>query len=247
MLGLLNNCVSAGLDLFYPPVCQICKKQKATKAECYLCIECCTSENIQWLVSGFCRKCGCPFPGAITVEFECGNCRGVQYYFEHARSAVVATEFMLKVVHLYKYDRKFWVEPFLGELLVQAALPHLNDEWNLIVPVPLHPTKEREREFNQASRLAAILAERSGLELNEKALRRVKMTNTQTALSRKERAENVERAFEVRNGQLTGKCVILIDDVLTTGATTNECAKELIKAGAARVCVWTVLRGIYKQ
>ena len=109
----------------------------------------------------------------------------------------------------------------------------------------MHPLKKREREFNQAVLLAGQLSRATGIPMDEKILLRVKPTQTQTRLKRHERAQNMRGAFAVRNGvTLKGRSVILVDDVLTTGATTNECARALRAADAADVCVWTVARGL---
>lgn len=166
--------------------------------------------------------------------------------FTHARAAVVATEFLLDLIHRYKYQRALWFEPFLADLFVREAVAPLRREgWNLIVPVPLHPIKLREREFNQAERLAAILAVATGIQLNTHSVRRLAPTRTQTQLTRAERAANVRHAFVPRPGaDLRGKRVVLVDDVLTTGATTSACAGALRRAGAAEVCVWTLARGL---
>jgi ComF family protein len=115
----------------------------------------------------------------------------------------------------------------------------------VVVPVPLHPVKEREREFNQASRLAAPLAAALKIPLNVRLLRRVSFTMTQTRLSRADRAKNMHGVFAAAPGaRLAGQVVVLVDDVFTTGATTNACARVLRRAGAAEVWVWTVARGI---
>jgi len=115
----------------------------------------------------------------------------------------------------------------------------------MIVPVPLHPLKKREREFNQAERLASLLGAAIGTPVNTRMLRRVEPTRTQTLLTREQRAANVRNAFAVRHGcQLDGQSIILVDDVLTTGATTSACARALQTAGAGEVCVWTVARGL---
>ena len=115
----------------------------------------------------------------------------------------------------------------------------------MIVPVPLHPLKKREREFNQAERLAARLGEATQVPVITRELLRVEPTRTQTLLTREQRATNVRRAFAVRVGcQLEGRRVILVDDVLTTGATTSACARALRIAGAREVQVWTVARGL---
>jgi len=117
-------------------------------------------------------------------------------------------------------------------------------DWDFLVPVPLHPVKQREREFNQAERLARRLSLASRIPLNQKVLKRIQPTRTQTRLSREERAENVRGAFALVDGvDLKGQRLVLIDDVMTTGATTNACARALRQGGAAKVCVWTLARG----
>jgi len=117
--------------------------------------------------------------------------------------------------------------------------------WNFIAPVPLHPLKQREREFNQAEILARHLSNATKILLNTKLLRRVSPTKTQTLLTREQRAKNMRGAFAVCDGvKLDGKCVVLVDDVFTTGATTSACARALRAAGAGEVCVWTVARGL---
>lgn len=182
----------------------------------------------------------------MTVEFECAACREARPHFCQARSAVVAREEILEVIHRYKYNRALWFEPFLAELLISRAAPELGrGQWDWIVPVPLHPAKEREREFNQAERLATRLSAATGLPLNTRLVRRVVPTRTQTLLSREERLANVRRAFALRRGaRLDGKRLVLVDDVMTTGATTSACARALREGGAGDVCVWTVARGI---
>ena len=118
-------------------------------------------------------------------------------------------------------------------------------DWDLIVPVPLHPVKQREREFNQAERLARHLGAATNIPVDASLLRRVLPTRTQTRLTRRERAENVQKAFRMRRGRtLQGERIVLLDDVFTTGATTNACAKILRRNGSGEVCVWTVARGL---
>jgi ComF family protein len=149
------------------------------------------------------------------------------------------------VIHRYKYQRALWFEPFLAGLLVQRALPDLaKEDWNVIVPVPLYSAKLREREFNQAERLASRLSQATGIPMDSGLVRRVLPTRTQTLLTREQRLANMRKAFAVPRGvDLTGKTIVLVDDVLTTGATTSSCAGALRRAGAAKVCVWTVARG----
>ncbi len=237
--------VEAGLALLYPRVCQLCGQHRATRAEGFVCPHC--WRQVRFIRPPFCERCGLPFDGNLSTPFECSNCKDMELHFRSARSAVTAKGVTLEVIHRYKYNGALWFEEFLADLLLREALPALRTErWDCVVPVPLHPTKQREREFNQAERLATPLARALGVPLRRNLLQRVLPTVTQTRLSRAERAANVRRAFAARPGQrlAAGARVVLVDDVLTTGATTNACAVALREAGAADVCVWTVARGL---
>ena len=240
----LANYLEAGLALFYPHACQLCETERATPEEGFVCAKCWT--GVRFIKPPFCERCGLPSEGEITTTFVCANCQDVELHFSSARSAVTAKSVTLEVIHRFKYSRALWFEPFLVDLLLRAAVPALqNEKWDLVVPVPLHPTKEREREFNQAGRIATGLARALKLPVRTHLVRRTLLTRTQTQLTRAERAENVRRAFTAgRGGKLSGERVILVDDVLTTGSTTNACARVLRAAGAGEVCVWTVARGI---
>lgn len=240
----LANCFEAGLALFYPRVCQLCETERATPEQGFVCAKCWT--GVRFLKAPFCERCGLPYEGDITTTFECSNCKDLKLHFSFARSAVTAKGVTLEVIHRFKYQRALWFEPFLADLLLRAALPVLRtDRWDLVVPVPLHPTKEREREFNQAERIAVHLARALKVPLRTDLVRRVLPTRTQTLLTKNQRAENVRRAFAAGpGGKLKGARVILLDDVLTTGATTSACARVLRSAGAGEVCVWTVARGL---
>jgi ComF family protein len=235
---------SAALGFIYPEACQLCKQASATSAEGFVCADC--RAEVRFIQSPFCQRCGLPQEGAITNAFECTNCRTTELHFSYARSAVAARGKVLDVIHRYKYHRALWFEPFLADLLIsQAASDLVREKWDLIVPVPLHATKQREREFNQAERIANRLSTATRIPVDKRLLRRVLPTQTQTQLSRTERLANVRKAFAMRKGRrLHDERVILLDDVFTTGATTDACARVLRQAGAAEVCVWTVARGI---
>jgi ComF family protein len=201
---------------------------------------------VRFIRPPFCERCGLPYSGNLTAPFECTNCREMELHFSSARSAVVAGGIVLEVIHRYKYQRALWFEPFLADLLIREAKPALlEQQWNFIVPVPLHPVKHREREFNQAERLASHLSAATGIPLNDKLLRRVTPTATQTLLTREQRSANMRGAFAAADGtRLDGERIVLVDDVFTTGATTSACAKVLKSTGAGDVCVWTVARGL---
>jgi len=239
-----RNWLNTGLGFVWPEVCQICQHARATVAEGFVCVEC--RQEVRTVTRPFCDRCGLPFDGALTTDFTCGNCQDVAWHFRSARAAVISKGVARDIILRYKYQRALWFEPFLADLLLRAAVPALAGENpSAIVPVPLHPVKEREREFNQAARLGRHLAAALGIPLNTKMLRRVSFTVTQTKLSRADRARNMQGVFALKPGvSLAGQRLVLVDDVFTTGATTNACAAVLRAAGAAEVWVWTVARGI---
>ena len=244
-LFCMKRLLSKSLDLLYPPVCQLCHKQHAEPVDGYVCSQCWS--HVRFIRPPYCEHCGLPFAGDLTTRFVFTNCHEMELHFSSARSAVVAKGVVLEAIHRFKYSRALWFENFLAGLLIREAAPALcaGGPWHGIVPVPLHPLKQREREFNQAALLATRLARATRLLLLGKCLRRAQPTATQTLLTRNQRAVNMKNAFVVRCGtRLTGQRLVLVDDVFTTGATTNDCARALRAAGAADVIVWTVARGL---
>jgi len=241
---LFQTWINVSLGFFYPEICQLCGEQRAMAREGYVCVRC--RSHVRFIKPPFCARCGLPFEGDLTTPFECANCREMELHFSSARSVVVARGLMREIIHRYKYQRALWFEPFLSGLLLRETVPALRGQhWDLIVPVPLHPLKQREREFNQAERLAVHLGAAAKIPVNRKLLRRAVFTSTQTRLTRPQRAANMRGAFAMCPGaRLDGERVILVDDVFTTGATTSACAQALLAAGAGDVCVWTVARGI---
>jgi ComF family protein len=244
ILPKLTRWTSAALAFVYPEVCQICRAHRAGPRESFVCFQC--RKDVRKVIPPFCEVCGLPFYGDINVKFECANCGDRRFHFQWARSAVAARGTVLEAIHQYKYQRALWIEPWLAELFVEPAGSQLKAaDWDWLVPVPLHPVKEREREFNQATRLAGYLGRATGIGVHSGLLVRVSATRTQTRLSRSEREDNMRDAFAVPpEADVNGKRLIVIDDVFTTGSTTNECARMLRLAGAAQVCVWTLARGI---
>jgi ComF family protein len=239
----IRDWLNTGLGFFYPEICQLCREEHAAAGDGFVCRRC--WQQVRFIRPPFCERCGLPFPGDITTEFECSNCRGMELHFSSARSAVIARTVVLEAIHRYKYQRALWFEPFLADLLLREAVPVLREQkWDFIAPVPLYPLKQREREFNQAQRLAEPLSAATKIPLNTRLLRRVSPTMTQTRLTREQRAVNMAGAFAAAGTNLGGARIVLVDDVFTTGATTGACAKALRRAGAGEVCVWTVARGL---
>ncbi len=243
-LNWLKSLLADLAGLIYPNVCQFCEKEIATAKEGYVCERC--KSNVKYIEPPFCERCGKPYYGSITVKFICSDCKSSKIYFDRARSAVEYEDIVKKAVHLYKYKGALWIEPMLAEILTTTIQKDLNpSEWDSVIPVPLHFVKYNERGFNQAERLSISISKATAIPVNKNVLKRIKYTETQTALNRTKRSENVKNAFVVKDksGWLNGKRIILVDDIMTTGATVNECARMLRRAGVAKIDVWTFARG----
>jgi ComF family protein len=149
------------------------------------------------------------------------------------------------LIHRFKYGGEVWVGALLADFLTQGLRdPRLKGRsFDAVVPVPLHPLRRREREFNQAEVLCRELARKNNLAFCE-ALERLRYTVTQTHFDRRRRMQNLRDAFGLRrNAPVQGKDLLLVDDVLTTGSTLDECARVLLAAGARSVRALTVARG----
>lgn len=238
----LRRFAEAGLSLLFPEICQFCRACSASVAEGFVCAAC--RQRFRFVEHPFCDVCGSPFEGEGLSAFQCGNCDHARYTFQAARSAVVVDEFSLEVIHHYKYYGRVWLDDLLADLLwEQLGVLELRIGWDLVVPVPLHSTRLREREFNQAEKIGQKLAQRLDVPLAVDALKRIAPTVSQTSLPRQKRIENVRGAFAAgKRTQLGDKRVMIVDDVFTTGATTDACARVLKRMGAGEIWVCTVAR-----
>lgn len=238
------------LDGLYPPICEICGSGLELGAA--LCEPCAAS--LPRIATPFCETCGESFEGLIDGPFDCPNCHEISFHFEFARAAMDRSEAMLQLVHRLKYGREIHLAGALGKLACEALEDRrfamaVEQAWPL-VPVPLHWSRQRKRQFNQAEEIVRAISNERGLP-SQKLLKRVRRTVTQTRLSRRQRMENLKKAFALRKtfrGKylvdfLEAPGVILVDDVFTTGSTVDACSKVLRQAGVKRVQVLTVLRG----
>ena len=192
----------------------------------------------------FCEKCSEPFEGSITSAFTCANCAHRTLHFEAAVAAYRGRGVVRHIIHEFKYGRQIHLRHLVARWLRAA----LDDErlhgnhFDVLVPVPLHPARQRERGFNQARLLSELLSAQISIP-SKLHLERIRYTTTQTALDRSERMENLHNAFRLRkNADVRGLRVLLIDDVLTTGSTLSECARVLKAAGALSVYAATAAR-----
>ncbi len=227
-------------SLFYPPQCVICATD--VEPDSYVCVSC--SEKAPRIRPPFCATCSEPFNGAITDIFTCANCAHRSLHFETAVAVYRSRGIVRRLVHEFKYGRQQHLRHPIAEWLFQTlGDPRLHGRhFDALIPVPLHPARERERGFNQAELIAEILSRRSGIPLRN-VLRRVRYTTTQTAYDRQERMENLKDAFCLRkNADVRDLRMLLVDDVLTTGSTLSECARVLKDCGALSVHAATAAR-----
>jgi competence protein ComFC len=245
--GRLHRLMSHALDLLYPPICAVC--EVGLKNGGILCTSC--DADLPRLTAPFCKICGEGFDGRIDGNFTCPNCSTLKFAFEFTRPATFRDERTLAMIHRLKYSREIHLAEALGRLAGDAfhdprLAPALDGNWPL-VPVPLYRKREAMRHFNQAIEISRVIAKHIGLPVL-KALVRTRATNTQTALTRSQRLENLRGAFALsKHGKKIlaepQPGVVIIDDVFTTGSTVDECAKVLRKGGFQRVFVVTVMRG----
>jgi len=232
------------INTFYPKhiKCICCKTELSTPNVYDMCDTC--YKNLPRIQSNFCKRCG--------LKFEkdgngiCLNCSINNFSFDFARSAVNFDDLVVPVIHKFKYAKyKFLAEP-LSYLLYNTLLVQ---DWkiDMICYVPLHIKREKERGYNQSRELAEHLSKLTGLPIFHD-IERIRDTPTQTKLSRKQRQENVKDCFNITNKQnIKNLNILIIDDVFTTGSTTNEISKILKSAGARKTYVLTVAHAGFKQ
>jgi ComF family protein len=219
----------------------------------FLCSAC--STDFMPVESPFCCICGIMFKSRIGDDHVCGECMKSPNKFRMARAVGVYEGTLMKTIRCLKYKGKIQLARPLGMLLFFAFIKYWNhkNRIDLIVPVPLHIKRFRKRGFNQAYLLIrewfsyadAFNVKLSYSKIEKNALIKNKQTEPQTGLDRKQRRANIKNAFSIGDAsKITGKRILLIDDVYTTGATADECAKVLITEGAKRVDVLTLARGI---
>jgi competence protein ComFC len=241
ILHALRHAGDAFLSLLYPPHCVSCAATLETGQ--YLCETCMGAARR--IRAPFCETCSQPFDGAIDGPFSCANCGQRHFHFESAVTCYKSRGIVRELIHRFKYQHEFHLRHSLADWLAETLEDSriASRPFDFFVPVPLHAARLREREFNQAQVLAMLLTKRTGTPVLD-CLKRIRYTTTQTRFDRAERMENLLNAFQMRNTtNVQGRHLVLVDDVLTTGSTVDECARVLKKAGAASVRAVAVARG----
>jgi len=237
--GALMHSARLALDIALPTLCVACREPVAGDGVCATCWA-----KLSFIAPPFCPRLGIPFvydpgPGMLSMEAIADPPA-----YAHARAAVRYDDVARTLVHALKYQDRTDLAPAMGRWMARAG-HELLAEADLLVPVPLHWKRGWSRRYNQSGALARVIERQTGVKMSSEALRRVRQTQQQIGLSRKERASNVQGAFKVaadRQSLIHGRRVVLIDDVLTSGATVDACARALLRAKAASVDVLVFAR-----
>jgi ComF family protein len=197
-----------------------------------------------------CRICNYPFAFEATNNSICGSCIKERPIYEKAYSVFRYNEHSKILLHRFKYSDKTYLAPYFAKWIQRAAKDALIDA-DILVPVPLHTKRLFSRLYNQSSLLCMYLSKYTSIAFEPLVLQKDKYTIPQTGLERNKRLNNVKNAFSINpeeQSAIEGKKVVLVDDVMTTGATISACTKELIKNGnAAKVTVVTLARTVIEN
>lgn len=230
-----RRALSLAFDVALPPVCPACRQPVAASGG--LCAQCWS--KLSFIARPYCERLGTPFPhdpgdGVLSMRAIADPPA-----YGRARAAVRYDEVARTLVHALKYGDRLELAPTMGRWMSEAGRELLTGA-DALIPVPLHWRRLWMRRFNQAAQLAKAVSERSGVPILHGALRRVRATAQQVGLARTDRARNVQAAFrvpEASKAMIRGKRIVLVDDVLTSGATVDTCARTLLRGGARGVDV----------
>jgi len=229
--GMWQQLKQALLDLLFPPRCVGCRRP-----DTWLCPEC--QKGIERIAGPVCRRCGRPVAQSDRL---CSSCGGTADPIDGIRSVAYFEGVLREAIHRFKYRGGQALAQPLGQLMVEhwseCEIPA-----EMLIPVPLHPTRLGERGYNHAALLARELSAKVGLPVEARCLARVRATPLQVNLDAAARRENVRGAFRCLDDRVAGRSVVLIDDVCTTGATLTACGAALREAGVASVWGYTLAR-----
>lgn len=231
------------ISAIIPRHCLFCLEK--TQSHFDICHHCYNSLAIN---APCCQRCASPVAAAIHSDITlCGNCLSHDYQYDRVHSPYLYCEEIRYLIRKLKYQNKIHYAEVLADLFTNKAAGITNFQLpQVIIPMPMHPRRLRQRGFNQAMELGRAIANRYQLPLNYTSLIRHRHTDIQAGLAASERQKNVRHAFKLIK-PVNYDHVVLIDDVMTTGSTVNEAAKVLKKHGIPQVDVWTIARAGLKN
>ncbi|MER2520924.1 MAG: ComF family protein [Bdellovibrionales bacterium] len=235
-----NGMTQAFLDLLFPPLCLSCGTVVGTNGA--LCPRC--WQNVSFIAPPLCHGCGMPFEIPMNDKELCPDCKDKPHIFASARASFLYDTKSRKIVLGFKHGDQTHAAQALASWIYHAGEPYWR-EADIIAPVPLHRWRLLKRRYNQSALLAKALSNLAKKPVCMQTLVRTRATDSQGHRTRKQRQENVAGAFAVQKKYQTkiqNACVVLIDDVMTTGATLDECARTLISSGAKKVYALTLAR-----
>ena len=226
MCDLFKDVIAGFIDLLYPPRCLICDRW----VKKWLCDKCIYGIDDSPLP--LCYNCKAEFPEIPDICPFCGS-------FDFICSLGYYEGVLKEAISKLKYGRKLVMGDILGELLTHKFLTYFNPRSiDIIVPVPLHPKRQKARGFNQLECIAKKLSKRASIKYSFDILEKVKDTGSQVSMPHNKRKKNLLGAFQViKPDFIMDKNILLLDDVFTTGATIGECSRELLEAGAKRIYI----------
>ncbi len=237
----VNAFLNSLAALCFPPRCLCCDQGLDGPTDFLFCPDCLAT--IDLIREPLCPSCGRAFPDAAGDNHLCGNCLRRPPHFTAARAVAHYREPLAGIIHAFKFSGRTFALASLARLRLCLDSQPATSSADLILPVPLHPRRLRERGFNQALLLAQAFFPAERHLIDPQLLIRSKWTPPQTALSGQTRRRNLKGAFTVTDpARLAGRAVLLVDDVFTTGSTANECARTLRRNGATEVRVLTLAR-----
>ncbi|HEX7503990.1 MAG TPA: ComF family protein [Syntrophales bacterium] len=236
--------LTALAELLFPSLCLSCGRILLERRGHPFCSGC--YSGIRFITAPLCPVCGIPYPVEDSPDHTCGDCLLFKRNIGAARSLGIYDSVLLDAIHAFKYGGNLTLGERLGRLMADHDYPSFRiGDYSLLIPVPLHPRRLRQRGFNQSVILAREIAKRHGIAMEFRTLRRVVDTESQAGLKKEERRSNIRKAFSVTEpDRVSEKHVLLIDDVYTTGSTLGECARTLLKGGAESVGALTLARAI---
>lgn len=228
-------------DFLLPPQCPLCSRPNDPSDPHTFCPSC--FSDVTFITAPYCIKCGTPFASPHDESHLCGRCLTRVTAYARARAVCVFSGSIKRAIHVFKYEGKTYLDKTLVGLMERSPLQFRIERYDALLPVPLHPIRLKRRGYNQSLLLAREVARRYSVPVAQGMLKRTRDSIPQVELSGRTREENVKGIFSIE-GDPTEKTLLLIDDVLTTGATAHECARTLLRGGAKRVDVLAIARAV---